>query len=95
MGETGGQLKVGLNWAGNPQFANDHLRSMTLAQMAPLEREQAELKPVSVTSTNGIWTVDFGRCIDGWPKLTMHANRSGDIVRIEYFQMSGERKPSG
>ena len=47
------------------------------AQMAPLEREQAELKPVSVTSTNGAWLVDFGRCIDGWPKLTMRANQSG------------------
>ena len=65
------------------------------AQMAPLEREQAELKPVSITLTNGAWVVDFGRCIDGWPKITMHANQSGDIVRIEYFQMSGGRKASG
>jgi alpha-L-rhamnosidase len=65
------------------------------AQMAPLEREQAELKPVSVTSTNGAWLVNFGRCIDGWPKLTLRGNRPGDIVRLEYFQMSGERKPAG
>ena len=65
------------------------------AQMAPLEREQAELKPVSITLTNGAWLVDFGRCIDGWPKLTMHDNHSGDRVRIEYFQMAGERKASG
>jgi len=65
------------------------------AQMAPMEREQAELKPVGITSTNGAWLVDFGRCIDGWPKLTMRNNRSGDRVRVEYFQMSGERKPAG
>ena len=65
------------------------------AQMAPLEREQAELKPVSITSTNGAWLVDFGRCIDGWPKLTMRDNRSGDKVRVEYFQMTGGRKPAG
>ena len=65
------------------------------AQMAPLEREQAELKPVSITLTNGAWLVDFGRCIDGWPKLTMHANHPGDVVRVEYFQMTGERKPAG
>jgi alpha-L-rhamnosidase len=65
------------------------------AQMAPLEREQAELKPVSVTQTNGAWLVDFGRCIDGWPKLTMRENHSGDVVRLEYFQMTGERKPAG
>ena len=65
------------------------------AQMAPMEREQAELEPVSVTTTNGAWVADFGRCIDGWPKLTMRHNRSGDKVRVEYFQMSGERRPAG
>jgi len=65
------------------------------AQMAPAEREQAELKPVSITQTNGAWFVDFGRCIDGWPKLTMHANHSGDKVRIAYFQMTGGRGPAG
>ncbi|HEY1791146.1 MAG TPA: family 78 glycoside hydrolase catalytic domain [Verrucomicrobiae bacterium] len=65
------------------------------AQMAPLEREQAELKPVSILSTNGVWMLDFGRCIDGWPKITMRANRPGDVVRVEYFQMTGERKAAG
>ncbi len=65
------------------------------AQMAPMEREQAELKPALITQTNGAWLVDFGRCIDGWPKLTFHANQSGDVVRVEYFQMTGERKPAG
>jgi alpha-L-rhamnosidase len=65
------------------------------AQTAPADNEQAELKPVSVTSTNGAWLVDFGRCIDGWPKLTMCANEPGDVVRVQYFQMAGERKPAG
>ena len=65
------------------------------AQMAPMEREQAELKPVGITQTNGAWLVDFGRCIDGWPKLTMHENHSGDKVRVAYFQMTGERSPAG
>jgi alpha-L-rhamnosidase len=67
----------------------------SFAQMAPAEHEQAELKPISIISTNGAWLADFGRCLDGWPKLTMRANRTGDIVRVEYFQMSGERKPAG
>ncbi|HEY2083206.1 MAG TPA: family 78 glycoside hydrolase catalytic domain [Verrucomicrobiae bacterium] len=62
------------------------------AQMAPLEREQAELKPVGVTFTNSAWLVNFGRCIDGWPKLTIHENHPGDKVRVEYFQMNGERR---
>ena len=65
------------------------------AQMAPTEREQAELKPVSIASTNGAWLVDFGRCIDGWPKLTMRENCSGDTIRVEYFQMAGGRSPAG
>ena len=65
------------------------------AQMAPLEREQAELEPVSIIFTNGSWLVDFGRCIDGWPKLTMRANRAGDVVRVGYYEMTGERKPAG
>jgi alpha-L-rhamnosidase len=65
------------------------------AQMAPMEREQAELKPVDITSTNGAWLIDFGRCIDGWPKLTMRNNRSGDKVRVEYFQMTRERRTAG
>ena len=65
------------------------------AQMAPMQREQAELKLVSVTSTNGAWLGDFGRCVNGWPKLTMRNNRSGDKIRIEYFQMTGEQYPAG
>ena len=65
------------------------------AQMAPLERKQAELKPVSITFTNGAWIVDFGRCIDGWPKITMRENHSGDVVRVEYYEMAGERFPAG
>lgn len=65
------------------------------AQMAPLEREQAELQPVSVIETNGAWLVDFGRCIDGWPKLTMRGNHPGDKVRLAYFETMDERKPAG
>jgi alpha-L-rhamnosidase len=81
------------NWA----FATvvDRSDYRLFAQMAPMEREQAALKPVSITSTNGAWLVDFGRCIDGWPKITMRANQPGDVVRIEYFQMTDERKSAG
>ncbi len=65
------------------------------AQMAPQERVQAELKPVSITQTNGAWLVDFGQCIDGWPKLTMRANHPGDKIHVEYFERTGERNPAG
>lgn len=65
------------------------------AQMAPMQREQAELEPLHMVCTNGAWLVDFGRCIDGWPKLTMRQNRAGDKVRVRYFQMTGQRYPAG
>ncbi|MGD0740857.1 MAG: alpha-L-rhamnosidase N-terminal domain-containing protein [Terracidiphilus sp.] len=65
------------------------------AQMAPMEREQGELDAVSVALINDAWRVDLERCIDGWPQLTMRANRPGDKVRVEYFEMTGERKASG
>jgi alpha-L-rhamnosidase len=65
------------------------------AQMAPMEREQGELDAVNVTSANGAWHVDLERCINGWPLLTMRANRVGDVVRVEYFELTGDRKPAG
>ena len=95
-GTRRGWEKVGFddsNWASATVVnrSDYHL----FAQMAPLEREQAELKPVRIASTNGVWLVDLGRCIDGWPKLTMQANHPGDVVRAEYFQMTDGRKPAG
>jgi alpha-L-rhamnosidase len=94
--EPAGWQKVGFDdsaWASAAEVERPdyHL----FAQTAPAVNEQGELQPVKVISTNGAWLVDFERCIDGWPKLTMRANHSGDSVRLEYFQMSGKRKPAG
>jgi alpha-L-rhamnosidase len=94
--EPTGWQAAGFNdsgWASATEVdrSNYHL----FAQLAPLEREQEALKPVNIISTNGAWLVDFGRCISGWPKLTMHGNRSGDKVRMDYFQTTGERHPAG
>lgn len=36
LAQLGGDMKVGIVWAGNPEHANDHNRSMRLAQLAPL-----------------------------------------------------------
>jgi tetratricopeptide (TPR) repeat protein len=36
LDQLGSGLKVGLAWAGNPEHANDHNRSMQLDQLAPL-----------------------------------------------------------
>ena len=80
-------------WA--PAAVVDRSGYRLFAQMAPLEREQGTLDPVTIAHANSAWLVDFGRCIDGWPKLTMRANRPGDIVRVEYFQMTDGRKAAG
>jgi alpha-L-rhamnosidase len=94
--EPGGWQTVGFDDSGWPSATVvDRSLYRLFAQMAPMEREQAELEPVGITSTNGAWLVDFGRCIDGWPKLTMRNNRSGDKVRVEYFQMTRERRTAG
>lgn len=81
------------SWA--PATVVDRSDYDLFAQMAPLEREQAELRPVSITRKNNAWLVDFGRCIDGWPKLSMRGNHPGDRVRVKYFQMAGEKDPAG
>lgn len=70
------------------------------AQMAPAVNEQAELEPVGVaaveaTAGTRAWLVDFGRCINGWPKLAMRNNCAGDIIRVEYFQRKGQLNPAG
>jgi alpha-L-rhamnosidase len=56
-------------------------------QRVALQQEQAELKPVNIQQRGADWLVDFGRCLNGWPKLTLRANRPGDQVRISYFQL--------
>ena len=73
----------------------DRRRFVLFAQKAALQREQAELAPVRMTKDGNAWLVDFGRCIDGWPKLTMQANRPGDNIRVEYFQMAKHQWPAG
>jgi tetratricopeptide (TPR) repeat protein len=46
LGPRDGRLRVGIAWAGNPQFKADRTRSMHLSQLAPL----AELKNISFFS---------------------------------------------
>ncbi|MGD0768694.1 MAG: tetratricopeptide repeat-containing glycosyltransferase family protein [Tepidisphaeraceae bacterium] len=46
LGAGDGQLRVGLAWAGNPQFESDRTRSLNLQQLAPLAAA-AEAKPTA------------------------------------------------
>jgi alpha-L-rhamnosidase len=65
------------------------------AQLMSREGEQAELAPVSVTPSGSDWLVDFGKCINGWPKLTMRSNTAGSAVTVEYYQLSGTGGDAG
>jgi hypothetical protein len=46
LGSADGQLRVGLAWAGNPQFKGDRMRSLNLQQLAPFAAA-AEAKPTA------------------------------------------------
>lgn len=65
------------------------------AQRVAPETEEQELTPVLVTKSGSDWVVDFGKCISGWPLLKMHNNKSGAIIRFNYFQMADNSGGSG
>lgn len=65
------------------------------AQLVARQAEQTELAPVSVTPSGSDWLVDFGKCIDGWPKITMRNNSAGSVVTVEYYQLSGTGGDAG
>ncbi|MFP5231118.1 MAG: alpha-L-rhamnosidase N-terminal domain-containing protein [Acidobacteriota bacterium] len=65
------------------------------AQLVAPQAEQQDLRPIGIKHDGAAWSVDFGKCYDGWFQLVMHNNRPGDLVRVEYFQLDGRGGPSG
>ena len=65
------------------------------AQLLAQDKEQYELVPISVTQTDGDWFVDFGKCINGYPKLTMRNNTCGSKVKVYYYQLPGVNGEAG
>lgn len=58
------------------------------AQRVAPQREQQELAPISVTAGGTTKNVDFDKCYNGWPKLTMRNNAAGSVVTVNYYQMA-------
>ncbi len=58
------------------------------AQRVADQVEDEELAPVSLTKSEASWIADFGKCISGWPQITLRDQVPGSVVRIEYFQMT-------
>ena len=57
------------------------------AQRVADQIEDEELSPVSLKQSGGNWIVDFGKCVSGWPQITLRDQAPGSVVRIEYFQI--------
>src|SRR4051794_40106258 len=84
LGKPDSTLKVRLSWAGRPQHKEDHLRSMTLALLAPL----AKVPNVTFfTLQKG----DPGRQMDSPPQEMLLANvlePSGSFVNTAALMMN-------
>jgi alpha-L-rhamnosidase len=66
----------------------DRSNYQLFAQRVADQVENEELAPVSLTQSGGSWLADFGKCISGWPQVTLRNQAPGSVVRIEYFQMA-------
>ncbi len=78
-----------------PAAVVDRSNYQLFAQRVADQGEAEELAPVSITQSGGNWIVDFGKCISGWPQVTLRDQAPGSVVRIEYYQMADGSMPAG
>lgn len=74
------------SWA--PASVVDRSSYQLFAQRVADQVEAGELPPVSLTQSGANWIADFGKCVTGWPQITLRDQAPGSIVRIEYYQMA-------
>lgn len=65
------------------------------AQLVSQDYEQQELVPLKIEKIGNEWLVEFDKCINGWPRITMKNNYNGSIVKVSYYQLSGTNAPAG
>lgn len=58
------------------------------AQRCGNEIEEPEIEPVSVVKSGADWVVDFGKCVSGWPQITVRDQAPGTVIRLNYFQIA-------
>lgn len=73
-------------WAGATEV--DRSSYQLFAQRVADQIEGEELAPVSLARSGEHWIADFGKCLSGWPQITLRDQAPGSVVRIEYFQMA-------
>lgn len=66
----------------------DRSNYQLFAQRVGDQVEGEEVTPVSLKQSGGHWIADFGKCLSGWPQITLRDQAPGSVVRIEYFQMA-------
>ncbi|TAE74428.1 MAG: hypothetical protein EAZ65_01780 [Verrucomicrobia bacterium] len=66
----------------------DRSNYQLFAQRVADQIEAEELNPVSLIRSGANWIADFGKCISGWPQITLRDQTPGTVIRIEYYQMA-------
>lgn len=78
-----------------PATVTDRSSYRLFAQRVADQTEAEELPPVSLTRAGNDWVADFGKCISGWPLITLRDQAPGSVVRIAYYQMADGSGGSG
>lgn len=72
--------------AWRPASVVDRASYNLYAQLVAPPRVMEELKPLSVVKEGEDWLVDFGKCLCGWPRLTLRDRAPGTVVTIEQIE---------
>jgi hypothetical protein len=65
------------------------------AQRVVDQVEYEELTPVSLIPSGADWVADFGKCISGWPQITLREQQHSSLVRIHRFQLADVLRVAG
>ncbi len=57
--------------------------------------EPTEVAPVSLAKSGAGWVADFGKCLSGWPQITLRDQAPGKVIRLTYFQLKNGYSNSG
>jgi alpha-L-rhamnosidase len=66
-------------------------RSLLLSTLRPTRRRSGRrrgTRPTVLVQSGGDWVADFGKCISGWPQITLRDQAPGSVIRINYFQLA-------
>ena len=81
--EVNGWINSGFNdssWASAQIVSRNYTKR---AQMVPMQKVEVQISPMSVNQTvSGVWLVDFGQNLTGWPSLIINNAKAGTVITI-------------